>query len=77
MGGTIFSNMGPHNRPLEFKDEPNLHPQPTMPKFREYPKEDHEVHTKSVASWEEKYVAYQNLREECRRILPFKVFFEN
>ena len=47
-----------------------------MPKFVEYPKEGHEVHTESIASWEEKYIAYQTLTEECRRVLPFRYFCE-
>ena len=52
MGGFIFSKTRPHNRPLEFKYEPNLHPWLTIPKFMEYPKEDHEVQTKTLSLWE-------------------------
>ena len=47
-----------------------------MPKFIEFPKEDLEVHTETVASWEDKFVAYQTLSEECKRVLPFRDFFE-
>ena len=77
MGGYIFSKKGPHNRPLELKHEPKFQTQTTMPKFMEYLKEDNEVQIESVASWEEKYASYQALSEECRRVLPFKYFFEN
>ena len=64
MGGSIFSKTGPHNRPPEFKDEPKLQPRPTMPKFMEFPKEDPEVQTETVASWEEKFVAYKTFSEK-------------
>ena len=71
MGGTIFSNTGPQNRPLEYRDEPKFQPQPTMPKFVETSKEDHEAHAETIATWEEKFSIYQALSEECRRDLPF------
>ena len=35
MGGAIFSNTGPQNRPIKYRDEPKLHPWPTMPKLIE------------------------------------------
>ena len=39
MGGSIFSNNGPQNRPIEYIYETNLQPQATIPKFVEIPKE--------------------------------------
>ena len=43
VGGSIFSKIGPQNRPLEYTYEPKLQPRPSMPKFVETPKEDHEA----------------------------------
>ena len=77
MGGSVFSKTGPQNRPLEFREEPKLHPRPTMPKFVETPKEDPEAQAETIATWEEKFFVYQYLREECRRALPFQDFREN
>ena len=74
MGGSIFSKTRPQNRPLEYLYEPKFHTQTTMPKFVEIPKEDPEVQTETIASWEEKFVAYQTLSEECRRDLPLRDF---
>ena len=71
MGGSIFSKTGPQNRPLEYREEPKLHPRPTMPKFVETPKEYHEAHVETIATWEEKFYVYQSSSEECRRDLPF------
>ena len=71
MGGSVFSKTGPHNRPLEFREEQKLHPRPTMPKFVETPKEDPEAQAETIATWEEKFSVYQYLSEECRRALPF------
>ena len=76
MGGDIFSKTGPYNRPLEYKDEPKLQPRPTMPKFVETPKEDHEAHAETIATWEEKFFVYQSL-SECRRALSFRDLCEN
>ena len=76
MGGSIFYRIGPHNRPMEYKYEHKLQPWPTIPKFMECPKEDPKLHTKTIASWEKKFVAYQTLSEECKRVLPFKYFCE-
>ena len=42
-----------------------------MPKFEEFSKEDLEVSTEIVASWEEKLDAYLTLSEECIRVLSF------
>ena len=77
MGGSVFSKTGPHNRPLEFREKPKFQPRPTMPKFLETPKEDHESHTETIATWEEKFFVYQYLSEECRRALPFQYLCEN
>ena len=43
MGGSIFSKDGLQNRPLEYRYESKLQPRPTMPRFVETPKEDHEA----------------------------------
>ena len=71
MGVCIYSKTEPHNRPLEFIEEPKLQPRPTMPKFVETPKEDHEAQVETVATWEGKFFVYQSLSEECIRALPF------
>ena len=76
MGGYIFSDIEPQNRPLEYTYEPNLKPQPSMPKFVEAPKEDHEAQAETIATWEEKFYVYQSLSEECRRALPIKYLRE-
>ena len=31
----------------------------------------------TIASWEDKFVAYQTFSEECKRVLPFRYFCEN
>ena len=64
MGGSIFSKIGHHNRPLEYRYEPKLQPLPTMPKFIETPKEYHEAQDETIATWEEKFSMYQSLSEE-------------
>ena len=48
-----------------------MQPRPTMPKFVETPKEDHEAQAETIATWEENIYVYQSLSEECRRDLPF------
>ena len=63
MGGSIFSKNRPQNRLIDYRDEQKLQPRPTMPKFVEIPKEDHEAHAETIATWEEKYFVYQNLSE--------------
>ena len=47
-----------------------------MPIYMEYQKDEHEVQTETIASWEEKFVAYQTLSEECKRVLTFRYFCE-
>ena len=74
MGGSIFSKTEPRNSPLEYRYEPNLQPRPTMPKFSDTPKEYHEAHAETIATWEEKCFVYQSLSEECRRDIPFNDF---
>ena len=76
MGGAIFFKPGPQKMPLEYRDEPKLQLGPTMPKFVETPKEDHEAQAETIATWEEKFSIYQSLSEECRRALPFQDFCE-
>ena len=61
---------------MEYKYEHKLQPRTTIPKFMELPKEDPKVQTETVASWEEKFVAYQTLSDECRRFLSLIDFFE-
>ena len=76
MGGYVFSKTVPKNRPIEYRDEPNLQPQPTMPNFVDIPKEYHEAHAETIPTWEEKFYIYQSFSEECRRDLPFRDFYE-
>ena len=45
-----------------------------MPNFVE--KEDIEVHTETISSWEEKFVVYQTLSDECIGVLPLIYFCE-
>ena len=64
MGESIFSKNGPQNRPLEYRYEPNLKPRPTIPKFVEIPKEDHETQVETIATWEETFYVYKSLSED-------------
>ena len=47
-----------------------------MSKFVDTPKEDHEAHAETIATWEEKFSVYQSLSEECRRDISFRYFCE-
>ena len=66
----IFSNIGPHNRQIEFKELPRYN----MPKFLEHRVEESEVPFEGVTPIEFQLTEYTNFSEEFKRHLTFKYY---
>ena len=48
-----------------------------MPNFIEEHREKPEVHNESIVLWEDCYLEYKTLSEECKKAFPFKDFYES
>ena len=67
-GEVVFSKTGPHNRPREFKNQT----EPAIPNFldsKEGPYTTYDVR-EATNDW-------QQLSDECRKVLPFDQFIMN